>query len=126
MLVTSIFPFPHIVFKLFLKENSLFEPLLFCALQMRSIWTGVTFFPFCQEFSLNSLPTDIFLDWSNLKAFADDKVNVAEIIISLSNRVENIVGIGENAGYQHFLLSPKCFQKVSILGSLNIRIVWES
>ena len=24
--------------------------------------------------------------------------------------VENIVGKGENAGYQHFLLFPQCFQ----------------
>ena len=24
-------------------------------------------------------------------------------------RVENIVGKGENAGYQHFLLFPQCF-----------------
>ena len=26
-------------------------------------------------------------------------------------RVENIVGKGENADYQHFLLFQKCFQK---------------
>ena len=26
------------------------------------------------------------------------------------HRVENIVGKGENAGYQHFLLFPQCFQ----------------
>ena len=32
------------------------------------------------------------LDWSNLKGFADDKINVAEIIFSLYDRVENIVG----------------------------------
>ena len=25
--------------------------------------------------------------------------------------VENIAGKGENAGYQHFLLFPQCFQK---------------
>ena len=28
-------------------------------------------------------------------------------------RVENIVEKGENAGYQHFLLFPQCFQKAS-------------
>ena len=28
-------------------------------------------------------------------------------------RVENIVGKGENDGYQHFLLFPQCFQKAS-------------
>ena len=28
--------------------------------------------------------------------------------------VENIVGKGENTGYQHFLLFPQCFQKDSL------------
>ena len=37
--------------------------------------------------------------------------------------VENIVGKGENAGYQHFLLFPQCFQKASFLGSLKTEIV---
>ena len=32
--------------------------------------------------------------------------------LSLSHRVENIVGKGENTGYQHFLLFPQCFTKV--------------
>ena len=31
-------------------------------------------------------------------------------------RVENIVRKGENAGYQHFLLFPQYFQKLSFLG----------
>ena len=39
------------------------------------------------------------------------------------NRVENIVGKGENAGYQRFLLFPQCFQKPSVLGSLKVVIV---
>ena len=30
-------------------------------------------------------------------------------------RIENIVGKGVNAGYQHFLLFPQCFQKVFFL-----------
>ena len=38
-------------------------------------------------------------------------------------RVENIVGKGENAGYQHFLLFPQCFQKASLSGPLKVRIV---
>ena len=29
-------------------------------------------------------------------------------------RVENIVGKGENAGYQHFLLFPQCLQKAAL------------
>ena len=34
-------------------------------------------------------------------------------------RVDNIVGKGENAGYQHFFLFPQCFQKASFLRFLN-------
>ena len=34
--------------------------------------------------------------------------------------VENIVGRGENAGYQHVLLFPQCFQKLSVPGSLKV------
>ena len=52
------------------------------------------------------------LDWSKLKAFADDKMNVTEKLKFVLGMVENIVGKGENAGYQHFLLFPQCFQKV--------------
>ena len=35
--------------------------------------------------------------------------------------VENILGKGENAGYQHFLLFPKCFQMPSSLGVVESR-----
>ena len=38
--------------------------------------------------------------------------------------VQNIVGKGENAGFQHFLLFPQCFQKLSIPGKLKVGIVW--
>ena len=38
--------------------------------------------------------------------------------------VENIVGKGEDAGKQHFLLFPQCFQNVAFTGSLKVRIVW--
>ena len=44
--------------------------------------------------------------------------------ISLYHSVENTVGKGENAGYQHFLLFPQCFQKPTSLGSLKVGIVW--
>ena len=35
--------------------------------------------------------------------------------------VENIMGKEEKAGYQHFLLSPKCFQKAGFLIVLESR-----
>ena len=62
-----------------------------------------------------------FLDWFKLKAFADDKINVTEFVLGT---VENIVGKGENAGFQHFLLFPQCFKKASYIGSLKVMIVW--
>ena len=48
---------------------------------------------------------------TELKAFADDKLNVNKMTISLSDRVENTEGKGENAGYQHFLIFPSVFSK---------------
>ena len=68
--------------------------------------------------SFNSLLNNKFLDWSILKAFADNKMNEAEILKYVLQKVENIVGKGENAGYKHFLLFPLCFQKASCTGSL--------
>ena len=34
-------------------------------------------------------------------------------------RVESIVEKGENAGYQHFLLFPQCFQKAPIYWAIK-------
>ena len=70
------------------------------------------------------LPNDKYLDWSILEAFADDKINVTLKQNFFLGLVENIVGKEENAGYQHFLLFPQCFQKVSFSGSLKVGIVW--
>ena len=72
---------------------------------------------------LNSLPNDKILDWSKLKAFADDKINLNKKSKLVLGRVENIVGKGENAGYQHFLLFPQLFHKPSHSGSLKVGIV---
>ena len=58
----------------------------------------------------NSLPNDKILDWSKLKAFADYRIYVTKNLKFVLERVENTVGIGENAAYQHFLLFPQCFQ----------------
>ena len=68
---------------------------------------------------LNSLLNDKIVAWSKLKALADDKINLSEKLKFVLERVENIVGKGENAGYQYFLLYPKCFQKVSYTGLLS-------
>ena len=49
---------------------------------------------------------------TELKAFVDDKLNVTENPKFVLGRVdlEYIMGRGENAGYQHFLLFQQCFQ----------------
>ena len=73
---------------------------------------------------INSLPNDKFLDWTKFKAFAVDKSSVPRIMISEQDKVENMVGKGENAGYQHFLLFSQCFQKASFSGLLKVWIVW--
>ena len=61
----------------------------------------------------NSLPNGKILDWTKLKTFADDKLYFAKIMISVYERVENIVGKRENTDDQ-----------VSFSGSLKVRIVW--
>ena len=63
-----------------------------------------------------SLPRDKILDWSTLKAFSDDKITGLQMPIFVFDRIENIVGKGENAGYQHFLLFPQCFQELFAQG----------
>ena len=73
----------------------------------------------------NSLPNEKILDWTKLKALADDKFNGAKMIIFLLDRLENIVGKGENVGYHHFLFFLQCFQKAVSPGSLKVGIVWE-
>ena len=71
----------------------------------------------CFIFNFNLLPNNKFLDWSKLKAFADEKFNITQTLKFVLGRVENFVGKGENAGYHHFLLFPQCFQKATISGS---------
>ena len=56
--------------------------------------------------TFSSLSNDKFLGWTKLKAFADDKLKVVEMIFFFSDSVEfffsdsveNTVGKGENAG----------------------------
>ena len=46
-------------------------------------------------------------------------------MISVFDRLENILGKGENAGYQDFFLVPKCLQKppsLSLYQTINSRL----
>ena len=72
----------------------------------------------------NPLPNDKTLDLTKLKAVADNKIVVYQIIKFFLNCLENIFGKGENAGYQHFLFFPECFLKPSFKGLLKVGIVW--
>ena len=47
-------------------------------------------------------------------------MNVNEKLKFVLGRVENIVGKGENAGYQHFLLFQQYFQNATYPGSLKL------
>ena len=46
-------------------------------------------------------------------------------MISVFDRIENIVGKEENAGYQHFLLFPQCFEKASFPDMSKCVILWK-
>ena len=52
-----------------------------------------------------------------MSAFSDNKLRMAVMM-------ENNVGKGENAGYQHFLPFPQWFQKAAVPGLLKPEIVW--
>ena len=71
---------------------------------------------------LLTLPDDKILDVTKLKAFADDRINEAQVMISVFDRVENIVGKGENAGHQqHFIFFPQCVEKDPFVGVIKSR-----
>ena len=70
------------------------------------------------------LPNDRILSLSKLKTFADSKIILFKKSKILLGSIENIAENKENAGYQHFLLFPQCFQKVSFKRSLKVEIVW--
>ena len=74
--------------------------------------------------SFNPLPDDKILGLPKQKTYADDKLNVIHNIKVVFHRIENIVGKEKNAGYQHFLLFPKCFQKAFPSSASRVVIVW--
>ena len=72
---------------------------------------------------INYVPNAKTFDWSKLKAFADDRLNVTQNVKVVFHRIENIVGKEENAGYQHFLLFPR-FQRAFSSSASEVVIVW--
>ena len=51
-----------------------------------------------------------------MKGFTGDEINVTQNLKFGWGRIENIVGKGENVGYQHFPLLQQGFQRVLIHG----------
>ena len=78
-------------------------------------------FIFIYFLGLTRYQTTKFLDQSNLKDFADDKINVNYVTNFVTGRVENIVEKREHAGYQHVLLFPTVFTDF-LSGSLKVGI----
>ena len=66
---------------------------------------------------LNPLPNNKTLDMTKLKAFADNKLNIARMMTSLLDKAENSVGKRRKCWL------PQCFPKPSSLRSLKVRIV---
>ena len=65
------------------------------------------------------LPNDKILDRSKMKDLAENKIYMTQKLNFVLGRLENIVGKGENAGHQHFLLFPQCFQMLCFSGSFK-------
>ena len=72
------------------------------------------FLLFPTMFSNLSFPKRQILDSSNLKEFADNNFKFDENGREFSKRVENTVGKGEIAHYEHFLLFQQCFLPIWI------------
>ena len=76
--------------------------------------------------SIYPFPHDKILDQTKLKKFADDKLNVTKMIISVFGSVENVVGKKEkNACTSNFSFSPQCFLNASFPDASKGVIVWE-
>ena len=73
--------------------------------------------------SFNPLPNDNFLDLTKFKALADDKLNVAKIMISFLTGLKTLWEMETMLVYQHFLLFPHRFQKTSFSGLLKVEII---
>ena len=81
-------------------------------------------------FNLNNLKEEgieLFTKRQNLRLVQIESICWGKINVKFKfglGRIENIVGEGQNADYQHFLLFSQCFQKPSVSGLLKVGIVW--
>ena len=68
--------------------------------------------------------TRLWTDRSKLKALADDNLHEVQIMIQVHDWIENILGKGENTGYQYVLYFSQCFEKLSCLRLLYDQTVF--
>ena len=79
----------------------------------------------------------IFQSWHQIKYLTNDKIlDWSRAFINIQymgpkqnlifGRLENIVGKGENAWYQHFLLFLQCFPNLFSLWSFQLGILWNN
>ena len=97
-------------------------PVIMCMSLLMSLYVFIVS-SCCQEGTCIPLSDNEIVASSKLKAFTDDKKNVTQPISFIFERVENIVGKGENAAYQHFLLFPKCFQVAFFFSKRGVNVV---
>ena len=64
------------------------------------------------------------LDQTKLKAFADDKLNETKMIISVFDRVENIMGKGEIACISNFSFSHNVFKRLLSQTHQKVSLCW--
>ena len=70
---------------------------------------------------MKSLTNDKTLSSTILKAFADNKFNIAKMMNSVFDRIQNFVGKVENGDYRHFFL----FSTMPCI-ILNTNLIWVS
>ena len=113
MLVTSVFSFSHSVFYLSLCKYQLSFTFILAPANSFNRYKILSFG--------KDLTNGKIFARTSLKAQAEIKLNVAKMMNSVFDRVENIVGKEESTGYRHYSLFQQCFS----LGTLKVRIVWQ-
>ena len=98
-------------------EIAHYEQFLLCPQCFPGASKGIIVWEWVNSLPKNSLPNNrilnwtklkafaddkIILNWPKLKAFAEDKINVVQKLKFVVGKAENIVGKGENASNQQF------------------------
>ena len=105
-----------LMLKALVNNNSDVAELNLSSLGWKTLWEMEK----CCLPAFSSFPTMFSKTCPMLKALVDNNSDVAQLMQSVNVRVENFVGNGENAAYQHLLLFHQCFQKPIAFGWYNL------